>query len=69
MDAARNRADSAFKYSLYFDLLQRKINKYNIESQNIHNINKKGFLIGVLSKMKRIFSRRLYEEGAVKQII
>ena len=26
-------------------------------------------MIGVLSKMKRVFSRRHYKEGAIKQII
>ena len=32
-------------------------------------MDEKGFLIGILSKMKRIFSRRRYEEGSIKQII
>ena len=31
MDKKRNKANSAFKYSLYFKLLRRKIDKYNIE--------------------------------------
>jgi hypothetical protein len=35
----------------------------------MYNMNEKGFLIGVLSKMKRIFSRRRYEEGGIKQLI
>ena len=43
--------------------------QYHIEPQHVYNIDKKGFLIGVLSKMKRIFSRRRYEEGGIKQII
>ncbi|KAF2186874.1 hypothetical protein K469DRAFT_705401, partial [Zopfia rhizophila CBS 207.26] len=29
MDKERKRADSAFKYTLYFDLLERKIAQYN----------------------------------------
>lgn len=35
----------------------------------MYNMDEKGFLIGILSKMKRIFSRRRYEEGSIKQII
>ena len=40
-----------------------------MEPQNIYNMDEKGFLIGILSKIKRIFSRRRYEEGSIKQII
>jgi hypothetical protein len=32
-------------------------------------MDEKGFLIGILTKMKRVFSRRRYEEGGIKQII
>ena len=69
LDHNRSRADSAFKYSLYFELLKKKIEQYHIEPQHVYNMDEKGFLIGVLSKMKRIFSRRRYEEGGIKQII
>ena len=69
LDYNRSRADSAFKYLLYFDLLKKKIEQYYIEPQHIYNMDEKGFLIGVLSKIKRIFSRRRYEEGGIKQII
>jgi hypothetical protein len=61
IDAARHRADFAFKYSLYFKLLGDKITQYDIEPRNIYNMDEKGFLIGVLSKMKRIFSKQRYE--------
>jgi hypothetical protein len=69
IDVTRKRADSAFKYSLYFKLLGDKIKEYNIEPRNIYNMDEKGFLIGVLSKMKRVFSRRRYDQGEIKQII
>ena len=32
----------------------------------MYNIDEKGFLIRILSKMKRIFSRWYYEEGSIK---
>jgi hypothetical protein len=69
MDSSRKRADSAFKYSLYFELLRRKIEQYNVEPRHLYNMDEKGFLIGILSKMKRIFTKQRYEDGGVKQII
>ncbi len=62
----RARADSIYKYALYFKLLRKKIVKYKIKSQNIYNINKKEFLINILLKMKRIFSRRKYKKELIK---
>ena len=32
-------------------------------------MDEKGFLVGILSKMKRVFSRKHFEEGSIKQII
>ena len=32
-------------------------------------MDKKGFLIGVLSKMKQVFSQRRYKEGGLRQVI
>jgi hypothetical protein len=67
IDSTRKRADSTFKYTLYFELLARKIKEYEIQPENIYNMDEKGFLIGVLSKGKRIFSRRRYEQDGMKQ--
>ena len=66
LDHNRARADSAFKYILYFELLRKKLEQYKVEPQNIYNVDEKGFLIRILSKMKRIFSRRRYEVGEIK---
>ena len=68
MDTSRKRADPAFKYSLYFKLLRDKIEQYDIEPRHIYNMDEMGFLIGVWSKMKRLFSRRRYEAGEIKQL-
>jgi hypothetical protein len=57
MDCQRHQADSLLKYDLYFDLLHSKMTEYNIQPHNIVNIDEKGFLIGVLSRSKRVFSR------------
>ena len=51
-------ANSKVKYRLYFKLLNRKIEEYNIKLGNTYNIDKKGFLIGLIRRSKRIFSQR-----------
>jgi hypothetical protein len=42
---------------------------YNITADNIHNVDEKGFLIGIASKMRRIMSREAYEKGRVRQSV
>jgi hypothetical protein len=69
IDKERHKADSALKYSLYFDLLKRKIEEYEIEPWHIYNMDEKGFLIGMLSKQKRVLPKQLYEEGGLRQFI
>jgi hypothetical protein len=39
--------------------LKEKINQYNIKPHNCYNIDEKGFLIGQLQKVKRIFLKAL----------
>jgi hypothetical protein len=67
MDSNRKRADSAYRYSRYFDLLAQKLDKYNVDPGNIYNMDEKGFLIRMLSKGLRIFSKRKYKQGNFKQ--
>jgi hypothetical protein len=69
MDNDHHKADSEAKYKLYFNLLQQKINEYGIEPRHIYNMDEKGFMIGVLSKMRRIFSRQLWETKAASVAI
>lgn len=57
MDAKRHQADSGAKYSLYFDLLQSKITKYNVEPHHTYNMDKKGFLIRITSRLKRVLAK------------
>jgi hypothetical protein len=44
-----------YKYKLYFNLLYNKIEYYNVLLSNIYNIDKKGFIIGVIRRTKRVF--------------
>ncbi|KAF1928461.1 uncharacterized protein M421DRAFT_63035 [Didymella exigua CBS 183.55] len=66
IDRSRHQADSLSKYSLYFKLLRSKLSQYNIEPHNIYNMDEKGCMLGILTRLKRVFSRRLYEEGKIK---
>ena len=69
IDRLRHQADSAAKYKLYFKLLDNKIQQYKIEPRNMYNMDEKGFLLGVVTRSKRVFSRRLYEEGKLRSLI
>jgi hypothetical protein len=65
IDSARKKADLALYYSLYFELLARKLTEYNIQPQNMYNVDEKGFLIGYLQKTKRIFTKRAFDAGRI----
>jgi hypothetical protein len=69
IDMDRKKADSAHKYALYFALLGCKIKQYNLGLEQIYNIDEKGFMLGVTTKRKRIFTQRKYEQGGYKQHI
>jgi hypothetical protein len=62
MDNSCHKADSGSKYSLYFNLLRKKIDQYHVEERHIYNMDEKGFMLGVVGRSKRIFSRTSYEE-------
>ncbi|KAF1924064.1 uncharacterized protein M421DRAFT_425080 [Didymella exigua CBS 183.55] len=66
MDANRHNADSYTKYKLYFNLLQRKIAEYKINTKHTYNIDEKGFMIRVTLRTKHVFSRRMWEKKEVK---
>ncbi|KAI1507013.1 Jerky protein [Pyrenophora tritici-repentis] len=59
LDRNRFKADNAFMYSLYFELIKQKIEQYNIDSRYIYNMDEKGFLIGILrlAWLKQVFDR------------
>jgi hypothetical protein len=65
MDRTRHLADSESKYCLYFELLHQKTTEYQLEARDIYNMDEKGFLVGILGRSKRIFSRRMWEKKDV----
>jgi hypothetical protein len=69
IDNKRHKADSGSKYSLYFDLLREKFEQYRVEARYIYNMDEKGFMLGVVSRSKRIFSKASYENGKWRSTI
>jgi hypothetical protein len=69
MDRDRHRADSRAKYSLYLELLHSKMKGYNVEPRHTYNMDEKGFLIGITSRSKRVFSRRMWDKKEVRASI
>jgi AraC-like DNA-binding protein len=59
IDRVRHKADSKHKYSLYFNLLHQKMLEYEVEPENVYNIDEKGFLIGITGRSKRVFSKAM----------
>jgi hypothetical protein len=43
--------------------------QYDVEPCNIYNMNEKGFLMGIISCSKRIFSKQLWEHKEVNQAL
>jgi hypothetical protein len=69
MDSNRHAADSYEKYSLYFDLLHSKMSEYKILPCNTYNMDEKGFMIGVIGRSKRVFSKQLWESKEITSAI
>ncbi|KAF2230939.1 hypothetical protein EV356DRAFT_452972, partial [Viridothelium virens] len=43
-----------------------KMEQYRLLPQNIYNMDKKGFCIGQIGKIKRVFSKKAYKRGLLK---
>jgi hypothetical protein len=66
IDSVRHHADSGYKYKLYFDLLHFKIKEHEVEQRNTYNMDEKGFMIGVLGRTKRVFSKSVWVKKGVR---
>ena len=66
IDRVRHQADSLDKYDSYFDLLYEKIAEYEIEQRLSWNMDEKGFMIGVLGRTKRVFSKQSWVKKGVR---
>jgi transposase len=57
IDRNRRKADSQFKYKLYFDMLHSKMQEHGVDARNTYNMDEKGFYIGVSKRSKRVFTK------------
>lgn len=46
-------------YERYFSIISEKMDEYQILPENTYNMDEKGFLIGRITKAKRVFSKHL----------
>ena len=53
-------------YEYYFDLIKRKIAQYDVEPQNMYNIDEKGFSLGSMTKQHRVFTKDAVKRGRIK---
>lgn len=66
MAAERHAADSEEKYKLYFNMLLVKMAQYSVDPEHTYNMDEKGFMIGVIGRGKRIFSKSLLKDRRLK---
>jgi hypothetical protein len=69
MDQDRHQADSEEMYRLFFELLLQKIEEYNIQPEHWYNMDEKGFLIGIIGRSKRIFSKAMWDRKEVREVL
>ena len=57
LDLDRHQATSVASFEQYFSMTGEKIEEYGILPENIYNMDEKGFLLGRITKAKRIFPK------------
>jgi hypothetical protein len=65
IDCSRACTDTEDRYCQYFELLPAKIRKYNVDVHHIYYMDEKEFLIGVISKSKRTFSKQSFQKRKI----
>ena len=63
IDFNRKNADRYESYQYFFDLLRQKLEYYRISTENQYNMDEKGFMIGVMNKEQRIFTKDTFQKG------
>jgi hypothetical protein len=66
IDRNCHKADSKARYSMYFDLLHQKMQQYNVNAENIYNMDEMDFLIGTTARSKRVFSKAIWQHRQVR---
>jgi hypothetical protein len=53
MDRDRCKVDSGYRYKVFFEEIYDQTARHEIESQQLYNMDEKGFLLGRIGKSKR----------------
>jgi hypothetical protein len=53
------------EYKYYFALVNSKIKDYDVQLQNIYNMDEKGFSLGTMTKQYRIFTKAAVQKKRV----
>jgi hypothetical protein len=59
LDLNRHEADSVASFEMYFSVVGKKMEEYNLLPENTYNMDEKGFLLGRITKAKRVFPKGL----------
>lgn len=59
LDLERHQADSVASFEQYFSIIGKKMDEYQILPENTYNMDEKGFLLGRITKSKRVFPKDL----------
>lgn len=63
LDLDRHKSDSATSFEKYFSVVGDKMEEYSILPENTYNMDEKGFLLGRITKAKRVFPKDLKASG------
>ena len=59
LDLEKHQADSVTSFQQYFSIISKKMDEYQILPENTYNMDEKGFLLGRITKAKRVFLKDL----------
>ena len=59
------RADNKALYRYFFDLIKQKIKLYDVQTHNKYNIDKKGCILGIITKQQRIFNKDAIKKSRI----
>jgi hypothetical protein len=69
MDHNRHMADPKESYCRYFELLHSKMRQYDVEAENVYNMDEKGSLVGITGRSKRVFSKSAWQRKEKTQAL
>jgi hypothetical protein len=69
IDCNPHIADSEKRYRQYFEYLHSKMQEYEVEAENVYNMDEKCFTIGTTACSKCMFSKQLWQQKRSRQVL